>query len=223
MLRQHTAPAIACNWQDPSEYLRMTVAHIRKVRSGFRWVAKSWSSREMADLKSKISNDSRARCGSCGRYYRRALSILLMVPAVACAAAAPDRDNRAAHWAYSPPQRPQIPVVKDQRWPANPIDCFILARLEKEGLRPARPAQPEALLRRVSYDLIGLPPHRRMYKPSAPRRIRRPGTPPPSACSARAPMASNGHGTGWTSPGRPTARGMNSITCSPIRGNIATG
>jgi hypothetical protein len=49
-------------------------------------------------------------------------------------------------------------VVKDEHWPANPIDRFILARLEGEGLRPAPAAPPAALLRRASYDLTGLPP-----------------------------------------------------------------
>ena len=50
------------------------------------------------------------------------------------------------------------PPVKDQKWPRNPIDHFVLARLEREGLRPSPEAERASLIRRVSLDLIGLPP-----------------------------------------------------------------
>jgi hypothetical protein len=62
------------------------------------------------------------------------------------------------HWAYKKPIRPAIPAVKNQAWPRNPIDNFILARLEQAGLQPAPEASKETLLRRVYLDLIGLPP-----------------------------------------------------------------
>ncbi len=62
------------------------------------------------------------------------------------------------HWAYRPPQRPEPPTVQDAGWPKNAIDHFILARLEREGLRPAPPLDRARWLRRVSLDLIGLPP-----------------------------------------------------------------
>ncbi len=62
------------------------------------------------------------------------------------------------HWAYKKPLRPVIPTVKNQAWVRNPIDAFVLARLEKEGLQPAPEASKETLLRRVYLDLIGLPP-----------------------------------------------------------------
>src|SRR4029077_19412076 len=62
------------------------------------------------------------------------------------------------HWAYFPPQRPALPTVSPANWPANPIDRFILARLEKEGLAPSPEADRVTLLRRLSLDLIGLPP-----------------------------------------------------------------
>jgi hypothetical protein len=62
------------------------------------------------------------------------------------------------HWAYVRPVRPAVPAVKDLTWVSNPIDNFVLARLEKEGLKPTREASREVLLRRVSLDLIGLPP-----------------------------------------------------------------
>ena len=62
------------------------------------------------------------------------------------------------HWAYKKPTRPALPSVKNQAWVRNPIDAFILARLEKEGLQPSPEASKETLLRRVYLDLIGLPP-----------------------------------------------------------------
>src|SRR5215510_11008503 len=62
------------------------------------------------------------------------------------------------HWAYVKPVRPALPRVKNQSWVRNPIDAFILARLEKEGLRPSPEADKSTLLRRVYLDLIGLPP-----------------------------------------------------------------
>ncbi|HEX4945760.1 MAG TPA: PSD1 and planctomycete cytochrome C domain-containing protein [Blastocatellia bacterium] len=62
------------------------------------------------------------------------------------------------HWAYKKPLRPAIPTVKNQSWVRNPIDAFVLARLEKEGLQPSPEANKETLLRRVYLDLIGLPP-----------------------------------------------------------------
>ena len=62
------------------------------------------------------------------------------------------------HWAFIPPSLPAIPAVRDGHWPRNDIDRFILARLEKEGLAPAPEAGRPALIRRVTYDLTGLPP-----------------------------------------------------------------
>ncbi len=62
------------------------------------------------------------------------------------------------HWAFLKPQRPDVPQVKESDWVRNPIDAFILARLEAEGLQPSAEATKEQWLRRVSFDLIGLPP-----------------------------------------------------------------
>ncbi len=61
-------------------------------------------------------------------------------------------------WSFTPVQRPAVPVVRDQGWARNPIDRFILARLEREGITPSPPADPRTLLRRASLDLTGLPP-----------------------------------------------------------------
>lgn len=62
------------------------------------------------------------------------------------------------HWSFTPPQRPAVPAVQNSGWPRNEIDNFILSRLEKRSLQPSPPAAPEKWLRRVSLDLIGLPP-----------------------------------------------------------------
>ena len=62
------------------------------------------------------------------------------------------------HWAYLKPEAQPLPAVRDTEWPRVPLDRFILARLEKEGLRPARPADPAQWLRRATFDLNGLPP-----------------------------------------------------------------
>jgi hypothetical protein len=62
------------------------------------------------------------------------------------------------HWSFIPPIQPQLPSVKDKSWPRNPIDFFILDRLEREGLAPSSEADRAALIRRVTLDLTGLPP-----------------------------------------------------------------
>ena len=66
--------------------------------------------------------------------------------------------NSLAHWAFRSPTRPSVPAVRETSWPRNPIDHFILARLEKEGLAPSPPGDKITLLRRLSLDLVGLPP-----------------------------------------------------------------
>ena len=66
--------------------------------------------------------------------------------------------TRAKHWAYVPPRRPVLPKTRNTKWIRNPIDTFVLARLEKEGLTPSPEANKETLLRRLSLDLTGLPP-----------------------------------------------------------------
>ena len=62
------------------------------------------------------------------------------------------------HWAYQPPKVVQSLTVQEHSWPRNEVDRFILARLEDKELRPAPDANPTILVRRVYYDLIGLPP-----------------------------------------------------------------
>ena len=62
------------------------------------------------------------------------------------------------HWAFSTPQRPEVPVVQNPAWVRNPIDAFVLRRLEERGLSPAAEADRVTWLRRLSLDLVGLPP-----------------------------------------------------------------
>ncbi|MHB8520545.1 MAG: PSD1 and planctomycete cytochrome C domain-containing protein [Limisphaerales bacterium] len=66
--------------------------------------------------------------------------------------------RRRAHWAWQPIGTPRPPAVEDNRWIGAPIDNFILAKLEANRLRPAPPADKRTLIRRASFDLIGLPP-----------------------------------------------------------------
>ena len=62
------------------------------------------------------------------------------------------------HWAFTVPQSPAVPAVRNTAWVRNPIDSFVLSRLESEGLQPAPEADRAVLIRRLSIDLTGLPP-----------------------------------------------------------------
>jgi mono/diheme cytochrome c family protein len=66
--------------------------------------------------------------------------------------------GRRNFWSFQPLKRPEIPKVQDTAWPINNIDRFVLSRLEKDDLKPASAADRRTLLRRVTYDLTGLPP-----------------------------------------------------------------
>lgn len=66
--------------------------------------------------------------------------------------------RKASHWSWQPVGQPAPPEVKNRAWPQSPIDHFILAKLEEQGLTPAEPARRSTLLRRLYFDLIGLPP-----------------------------------------------------------------
>jgi mono/diheme cytochrome c family protein len=70
----------------------------------------------------------------------------------------PAKPSGQDHWAFQPPRRPAVPEVRDRSWVRNPIDAFVLSRLEREGLTPSPEADRYTLLRRVSLDLTGLPP-----------------------------------------------------------------
>lgn len=67
-------------------------------------------------------------------------------------------DLRAHHWAFQPLSDPKAPAVADAAWPSNDIDRFVLAQLEQKNMKPVADADPVTLIRRVTYDLTGLPP-----------------------------------------------------------------
>jgi mono/diheme cytochrome c family protein len=90
------------------------------------------------------------------------------------------------HWAFTPVRQPAVPGIR------NPIDAFILARLEKEGLKPAPRASREVLLRRVTIDLIGLPP-----TPDEVEAFLKDDTPDPCAKVVERLLASPHYGERW--------------------------
>jgi len=69
-----------------------------------------------------------------------------------------DLEKGRRFWSFRPPRSHPVPTVKNKSWPVDPIDHFILARLEEEGLKSGAPASKTTLLRRIHYDLTGLPP-----------------------------------------------------------------
>ncbi len=69
-----------------------------------------------------------------------------------------DYAQRARHWAFQPLRSGKPPQVKNRTWPKQPLDYYVLARLEQAGLSPSRPAEPAVWLRRVTLELTGLPP-----------------------------------------------------------------
>jgi len=77
--------------------------------------------------------------------------LLLLAPALAAA-------DENSHWAFQPVVRPAVPAVKSVDRVRNPIDAFVLAKLEAKGWTPAPAAPPAALLRRIHFDIVGLPP-----------------------------------------------------------------
>jgi mono/diheme cytochrome c family protein len=91
-------------------------------------------------------------------------------PAGTAKGAAP---RKSSHWAFQPVARPAVPAVKNAAWVRNPVDAFVLARLEREGIAPSPEADRATLLRRVTFDLTGLPPKpeeiRRFVKSEDPR------------------------------------------------------
>ncbi len=94
-----------------------------------------------------------ARCAF-GLGIFRALCFLFGISGLALISAAADE----VHWAFVAPGRTEVPGVRETSWIANPIDAFVLARLEERGWAHAAEADRATLLRRLSYDLTGLPP-----------------------------------------------------------------
>ncbi|MCP4924188.1 MAG: DUF1549 domain-containing protein, partial [bacterium] len=69
-----------------------------------------------------------------------------------------DIEEGKKFWSFKKPLKKQIPKVTDKNWPDSETDHFVLARLDSKGIEPAIDAKPETLLRRIYFDLIGLPP-----------------------------------------------------------------
>src|SRR5881227_4191620 len=92
-----------------------------------------------------------------------ALWLLVVAAPVTLAADPPYRDPEITakdrrHWSFVPPTRPAVPTVARAGWVRNPIDAFVLAKLEANGIAPAPEADKLTLVRRVTFDLTGLPP-----------------------------------------------------------------
>jgi hypothetical protein len=126
-----------------------------------------------------------------------------------------------AHWAFVPPKQIALPAVKNKAWPRNPIDYFVLARLEKEGLKPAE-ADRYTLVRRVTLDLIGLPPTPEEADAFVNDNLRTPTRNWWIDSSPRRTTESDGRGAGSTSPATPTPTATRKTASAPS-GPTATG
>ncbi len=85
-------------------------------------------------------------------------SDLKVEPATNYAVSKPITDEQRNYWAFRQPARPPIPKTKNSTWVRAPIDAFVLAKLEEKGLQPSSRADKRSLIRRVTFDLTGLPP-----------------------------------------------------------------
>src|SRR5689334_1757936 len=88
----------------------------------------------------------------------RVVCLVFLLGGVTPTFAEPVKQSTNSHWSFEPVTRPTPPKTANHRWPQTELDRFILARLEKEGLRPSTEADRVSWLRRVSFDLVGLPP-----------------------------------------------------------------
>jgi hypothetical protein len=112
-----------------------------QIKALERWVAMGAPDpRESATAKPKASGDGAA----------------VELPAGELSKA--DIEKGRSWWAYAPPKPQQVPVVKDAAWPSDDIDRFVLVSMESKGLAPVKDAAAVDLVRRVTFDLTGLPP-----------------------------------------------------------------
>ena len=124
-------------------------------------------------------------------------------------------------WSFQRVKTQTPPVVKHTKWVRTPVDSFIAAKLESKGIEPAPPADKIALLRRATFDLIGLPP-----TPEEVQAFLADDSPEPSrkswtACSPRRTTANAGAATGSTSPATPKATASRPMKPAPTPGAIA--
>ena len=133
-----------------------------------------------------------------------------------------DIEEGRQFWAFQPPRKSTPPEVKDEAWPRSDIDRFLLERLEAKGLKPVGDADSYTLLRRVYFDLIGLPPTpeewNRSSRTSRPRLSRGSST---GSWPCRS-SASAGAGTGSTWRGTPSRAASRSTTITRTPGATAT-
>src|SRR4051794_7640771 len=113
------------------------------LRIGFRIVAPR-----------RVSGEERG----CRKFAATALLLAASVAVAAEPKGGVVTEEAKKYWAYQPVTRPPVPDVTDKNWVKNPIDAFVLAKLDAKGLTPAKPAERIALIRRAFYDLTGLPP-----------------------------------------------------------------
>ena len=86
------------------------------------------------------------------------LCLLTVLTGSLCSEPVSTEPTTAPHWSLQPLSKPSVPAVSQRRWPQTTIDHFILAKLEQRNLKPSSSADKRSLLRRVYFDLIGLPP-----------------------------------------------------------------
>ncbi len=124
------------------------------------------------------------------------------------------------HWSFRPIVRPAPPDVTLRSWVSNPIDRFILARLEREGVAPSSEAPKSVLLRRLSLDLTGLPPAPGGFSLTrVPMRTRAPS----SGSSLPLTTPNSGPAPGWTLPATATATGWKRTSSAPGPGGGVSG
>src|SRR5262245_3432109 len=102
------------------------------------------------------------RCGYIvfkpGRMMAGVLIVLLLLVSTTESETRNPKLKAQDHWAFKSPARPPVPKTKNKSWPQNTVDHFILSRLEREGLSLSPEADRRTLIRRLSFDLTGLPP-----------------------------------------------------------------
>ena len=135
-------------------------------------------------------------------------------------------DERAGYdwWSLQRLSASELPAVNDASWCRNPVDRFVLARLENHRLRPSSPASRRVLVRRLYFDLLGLPPSPQQVeavRSTIAATTRMSGW--LTSCSARRILASDGAAFGLTSYGLARATALSTTSRATTRGPIATG
>ncbi len=161
--RQHVAPifrahCVSCHGKDRSGGLRLTNRKEALLAADSGEVAILPGHAKSSPLIARVSSDDPSLRMPPEGAGLSAEQVETLKHWIDQGAAWPANPAERTHWAYVAPQRPAIPRVKQFKWPSNPIDNFVLARLEAEQLGPSQPAEKTRLLRRVYLDLIGLPP-----------------------------------------------------------------